>query len=315
MLVVDLAFFVVAFLVLLKSADFSTRYTAKLARTFHLSEFALSFFIIAVISTLPEAAVSLVSAVERQPEFGLATLLGSNVADLTLVFAIVTLYSLHGLKVRSRILRTDYLYMFLLIFPLLLGMDGNFSRPDGLLLVLSGLFFFFTLSIETHMFRTHISHLKDRMFLKDFVLLGLCVAGLLVSAHFTISYGVRIAEGLALPPVLVGLLVVALGTCLPEMVFSLRSVKIHHDALALGDILGTVIIDATILIGLMALIRPYSFNPNLIYITGSAMFIAGLMTILFIRTDRMVTKREGLALLLFYLLYVFVEFSARRILR
>ena len=315
MLAVDLALFIVAFLVLLKSADFSTRYAAKLARTLHLSEFALSFFIVAVISAFPETAVSLVSAVEGLPEFGLATLLGSNVADLTLVFAIVTLYSLHGITVRSRILRTDYLYMFLLIFPLLLGMDGHFSRPDGLLLVLSGLFFFFTLSIETHMFRRHINHLKNHLALKDTLLLGLCVAGLLVSAHFTISYGVRIAEGLALPPVLIALLVVSLGTCLPELVFSLRSVKVHHDALALGDILGTVIIDATLIIGIMALIKPFAFNPNLIYITGGAMFLAGMLTILFIRTDRMVTKKEGIILLLFYLLYVFVEFAARRIIR
>ena len=261
MLAVDLALFIVAFLVLLKSADFSTRYAAKLARTLHLSEFALSFFIVAVISAFPETAVSLVSAVEGLPEFGLATLLGSNVADLTLVFAIVTLYSLHGITVRSRILRTDYLYMFLLIFPLLLGMDGHFSRPDGLLLVLSGLFFFFTLSIETHMFRKHISHLKNHLALKDTLLLGLCVVP------------------------------------------------------ALGDILGTVIIDAPLIIGIMALIKPFAFNPNLIYITGGAMFLAGMLTILFIRTDRMVTKKEGIILLLFYLLYVFVEFAARRIIR
>jgi Ca2+/Na+ antiporter len=62
----------------------------------------------------------------------LGTLLGSNVADLTLVFGIVAFFSHGGIKVKSKILSNNLFYLVLLLFPLILGVDGRFSRIDGL---------------------------------------------------------------------------------------------------------------------------------------------------------------------------------------
>lgn len=307
MTILNLILFLTFLFVLIKSADYATRYSSKLAKLFHLSEFIVSFFIVAVISTFPEATISIISAIKGVPEFGLGTLLGSNVADLALVFGILALISKKGISVKSKILKKDFLYLALLLFPVLLGLDGHFSRIEGILLVLTGLFFFFTLSIESKMFRKKFNNLKSSNFLKNLILLILSLIVLIVSANYTIKYGVDFANDIKIPSILIGLTMVSIGTCLPELFFSIRAIKKNHDELALGDVLGTVITDATIILGIIAIISPFYFNPIIIYVTGAAMFIAGLLTVLFITTGKILTRKEGIFLLLFYVLYLVTE--------
>ncbi len=307
-MLLNLVLFLVFMFVLVKSANYAITYSSRLARIFHLSEFVVSFFIVAIISVFPEATISIISAIKGIPEFGLGTLLGSNVADLTLVFGIVTLFSMKGIKVKSEILKRDFFYLALLLLPIIFGLNGNYTRVEGVILILGGCFFFFTLSIESRMFRKRFNHVNGRSFYKNLFLLVFSLAFLLVGAHFAVEFGVRFANEIKIPPILVGLTMVSIGTCLPELFFSLKSIKMNHEGLALGDILGTVITDATIIVGILALIQPFSFDPIRIYVTGSAMFLGGVLVILFMRSGRILAKKEGVFLLMFYTLFLIVEF-------
>jgi len=313
MIISNLLFFIISLFVLIKSADYATVYSSKLAKMFHISEFIVSFFLVAIISAFPEGTIAIISAIKGVPEFGLGTLIGSNVADLALVFGIVALVSAKGISVKSQIIKKDFLFLVLLLFPILLGFDGYFSRIDGILLVLSGFFFFFTLSFESKMFRKKFNNIDGRHLFKNLILLIFSMAVLLVSANYTIQFGIGFANSINIPAILVGLTMVSIGTCLPELLFSIRAVKNNRDELALGDVLGTVIIDATILVGIITLIKPFSFNPIIIYVTGFSMFIAGILTIFFIATGKIITRKEGVYLLLFYFLYLIVEIVVNKL--
>jgi cation:H+ antiporter len=304
--------FFVSLIVVVKSAEYCTRYATQLAKMLHLSEFTVSFFIVALISTFPEATISIFSAINGVPELGLGTLLGSNIADLTLVFGIVALMSQKGVRVKSEILKKDFLYLVLLLFPIILGWDGFFSRMDGLLLVLGGVFFFYSLSMESRMFRKKWGNLRNFHAIKNAFFLFLAIAALMISAEFTVKYGTDFAYDLRMPAALVGLTIISIGTCLPELIFSVKAVRSKHDSLALGDILGTVVTDATIVLGVVAIINPFSFKPALIYLTGFAMFFAGLLAIVFISSEKTLTKKEGVYLLFFYIAYLVSEFIANK---
>jgi len=306
-MIIELALFVVFMFILIKSANYAITYSSRLAKIFRLSEFIVSFFIVALISVFPEATISIMSAIKGVPEFGLGTLLGSNVADLTLVFGIVTLFSMKGVSVKSEILKRNFSYLGLLLLPLILGWDGRFSRVEGIVLVLGGCLFFFTIYIQSRMFRKKFNHLKDKSLYKNLALLILSLAFLIGSAHFAVDFGVKFANEIKIPPILVGLTMVSLGTCLPELLFSLKSIKMNHEGLALGDILGGVITDATIILGILAIIQPFSFDPLRMYVTGSAMFLGGLLVILFMRSGRKLSKVEGVLLLMFYISFLITE--------
>ena len=168
--------------------------------------------------------------------------------------------------------------------------------------------FFGKIYTDSYSFHKKFNHTKKEPFFKSLSFLIISLIILLISAFLTVKFAVIFANEAQLPAILVGLTIIALGTCLPELIFSIKSVRKNHDSLALGDILGTVITDATIILGLVALISPFSYNPYSIYVTGTAMFLAGIFVTTFMKSDKSINKKEGVFLLLLYILFVFVEF-------
>jgi len=313
MIIINLALFLFSFFVLINCAEYSIKYSSRIAKILRFPEFIVSFFIITFISVLPEGTISIISAFNGEPGLGLGTLLGSNVADLTIVFGIATLFSSRGIKVKSKILRNNLFYLFLLLFPLILGFDGKFSRVDGLILFFVGAIFFVKVYNESNRFRKKFNDSPKGSFFRSFMLLLLSFGILILSAFFTVKFAVNFAHDIKLPSMLIGITVLALGTCLPELIFSIKAVKRNHDDLALGDLMGTVITDATILLGIVALISPFNYTPSSVYVLGGAMFLAGIFVTTFMKSDKLLTKTEALILILFYILFVFVEFFAVRL--
>ncbi len=311
--VLDLILFLLFLAIAIKGADYSIKHSTKIAQILKFPEFIVSFFIIAIISVLPEAVISIISAFNGNPELGLGTLLGSNVADLTLVFGIVALFSKTGIKVKSKILQNNMFYLILLLFPLILGLDGKFSRIDGAVLVLLGIIFFVKIYNQSHKFSKKLYKEKKSNILKEIIFLITSLALLLVGAYFTVEYATSFAEKTKLPQVIIGITMIAFGTCLPELIFSIKAVKKNHDELALGDILGTVITDATIILGLVALISPFNYSVYNIYTLGGAMFLAGLFVVIFMRSDKTIKKGEGVILILAYILFVILQFFMSKI--
>jgi len=324
----SLVLFLASLAILVKSAEFAVAHSSKLTKSLRISKFMTSIFVVSVISAFPEATVSIVSAFNGVPEFGMGALLGSNIADLTLVFGIAALFSAGGIRVKREILRHDIFYLALFIMPSLLGSDGHLSRLDGLILVASGISFFAALSFDWagRTLREGGGHgalaVKRALangepgrkgLAKDFMLVAASLGILLASAYSTVNFGVKFAEGVGIPPFIVALTVVAIGTCIPELVFSIKSVGKGESELALGNVLGTVVIDSTILVGVLALINPFGFNPRLVYVTGALMALAGFIAIEFMRSGRLLTRKEGIFLILFYILTLLAEGVAGKI--
>jgi cation:H+ antiporter len=313
MIILNLILFLLFLAILIKCSGYSIKYSSRIAKTLRMPEFSVSFFIIAVISVLPEATISIISAIKGEPGLGLGTLLGSNIADLTLVFGIVALFSSRGIRVQSKILRNNFFYLILLLFPLILGIDGKFSRIDGGILLLLGILFYVKIYRDSMRFRKKFNHTKKGHLIKTLILLLISLGVLLTSAIFTVKYAVNFANDIKLPAIIIGLTILAIGTCLPELIISIKAVKNNRDGIALGDILGTVVTDATIVLGLVALISPFYYNPANIYVTGTALFIAGIFVTRFMKSEHTINKIEGRVLIGFYLLFVILSFFLSKI--
>jgi cation:H+ antiporter len=296
----------VSLFLVIKGATLATKYAALLAQSFNLSKYIVGFIIIAIISILPEAFIGINSAFVGIPAFGLATLFGSNVSDLTFVFAVIIALAGRGVKIESKILKNNSVYPFLLLLPLILGFDGFYSRSEGLVLIIIGLIFYY-LAFRNSVRRTP-SENKNKDGWKNFGLLFLSMVILLVGSHYTVTSAGDLALNLGVSPILIGMLIVGLGTTMPELFFSLKSVKKHDDSLAVGDILGTVLADATILVGILAIVSPFAFPTKIIYVTGVFMVIAAVGLLYFMSTGKFLSKKESKILFLFWLLFIVVEF-------
>lgn len=313
MFVYNLMLFILFLYILIKCARYSIRYSSRIARALHFPEFVVSFMIVALISVLPESTISIISAINGKPELGLGTLIGSNIADLTLVFGLVALFAPKVIKVKSKILENNSLYLILLLLPLALGFDGRFSRFDGLVLLLAGALFYFRISQESHRARGDVSGKKSHPLLKNFFLLVISLGILIASAFLTVKFAVNFAHDIKVPEILIGLTILAVGTCLPELVFSIQAVRKNHDELALGDLLGTVVTDATIILGVVALIAPFSYDAANIHLLTIGMFLAGVLVIVFMKSEKSINKFEGILLIFLYLIFICTEMLLNKI--
>lgn len=301
----DIFLLCVSLFLVIKGAIISTKYAVKLASSLGFSKYLVGFIVVAVISILPETFISINSSLEGMPAFGLGTLFGSNVADLTLVFAIIIALSGKNIKVESKILKNNVIYPFLLLIPLLLGLDGYYSRPEGAILVAAGTFFYYFVSKNS---TPKQNKTKPKHRLKYFLILLFSLTLLLTGAHFTVLSATNLATLIGISPILIGMLIVGLGTTIPELLFSLQSIKQHNDSLAIGDLLGTVLADATVVVGILALITPFAFPQKIVYVTGAFMLAAAFILSYFMRTGKKISKRESFILFLFWLIFILTEY-------
>jgi len=300
--------FIVALYMVIKGSTMATNYAGRLAESFRLSKYTVGFIIIAVISILPETFIAINAAIKGIPSFGLGMLFGSNIADLTLIFAILVFFAGRSLKVESKILKNHVIYPFILLFPLILGLDGHFSRIEGVALIVAGAIFYY-LALRGGTDGT-IPVVTGNSRYKSIGMLLVSMAILLIGAHFTVTSATSVANSLGVSPILVGMLIVGLGTTMPELFFSLQAIKKRDDSLTIGDLLGTVLADATIVVGILALVNPFAFPQKIIYITGAFMVLASFMLFQFMRSGRTLTRREAWMLFAFWVVFVVVEFLA-----
>lgn len=294
----------------IKAAIFSTKYAVQLAENFRLSQYVVGFIFVAVISILPEAFISLSSSFEGMPAFGLSTLFASNIADLTLVFAIIIAISGRDIKIESEILKNNIIYPFLFLIPIILGLDGYYSRIDGSVLIIAGVIFYFFAFKNGNSYKPPkpLRLNYNDGYIKNLIFLILSILLLIIGAHFTVTSAVNLAHNLGINPIFIGMLVVAIGTTIPELFFSLEAVKRNNDSLAVADILGTVLADATIVVGIMALITPFSFPQKIIYVTGTFMLLSAFILSYFMHTGKRISKKEGLFLFIFWVIFILTEY-------
>ena len=307
-MILQILIFAVSIFLIIKGATLSTKFSGRIAKSFNLSNYVVGFLIVAVISITPEAFVAINSAISGVPSMGLGTIFGSNIADLTLVFAIVVLVAGRSLKIESKILKSNLIYPFFFLIPIALGIDGAYNRGEGLCLIIAGVIFYYLAFHQSQEGEEKKSKIKfDKKIKKDILYFVLSLLVLLVGSHFIVESGVKIAEYLTISPAVIGLFFIGLGTVIPELLFSISAVKKDQDSLAIGDLLGTVLADATILVGLIAFIKPFEFPIKIIYIAGIFMFAAAFMLYYLMRSGKILSKREGYLLILFWLIFVLME--------
>jgi cation:H+ antiporter len=238
---------------------------------------------------------------------GLGTLFGSNVADLTLVFAIIIFVTKKNIKIESKIINNHIIYPIIMLIPIIFGLDGYYSRIEGASLIIIGLIFYFL--VFKNNTEPKLENVPKYNRLKYTLLLLLSMAILLLGSHFAVTTTIKLASNIGITPIIIGMLIMGLGATIPELLFSIKSVEKDDDSLAVGDILGTVLADATIVVGILAIISPFSFPIRIVYVTGVFMVIASFLLFYFMKSGKTLTKKESLILFIFWITFILVELS------
>lgn len=298
--------FIGACIVLIISAELLLKSLTRIAYYMHMSDFVIGFMVVAVATSIPELFVGITSAIEGAPELALGNVIGANIINLTLIVGIITLMK-RGLKVQTKTVRTDTLYMFsITLLPTILMLDHQISRFDGFILLVAFFLYVIRLFKQERRFREKIKAVSHKAFIGNLLIVIISVMLLLLSADVIARSAKELAVELSVPAILIGLFMISLGTTLPELTFASKAVLSKHRYMALGDLLGSVVANTTLVLGTTALIHP--IYPDFLLFITSAMFmvVISFLFMTFVESEKKITVQEGIALLLLYVLFIIV---------
>jgi len=309
MLLTNAIYFGISCLFLIASGTLLVKSLSMISRMLRISEFSAAFIIMATATSLPELFVGISAATQGNPALSLGNVIGANILNLTLITGIIILLS-KEIKTNKKVEKDAYFMLFGIILIILLYIIGKtISRIDGVLLLgFFGLNFYRTLR-KRKKFKKKIENGVSRKN-KFLPLLIFIVAFIILvaSSQFVVRYAQALAVDLALPQILIGLFLLSIATTLPELVFGISAAKMEHNEMGIGDEIGTILANSTLILGIVAILHPIEavFLP---FITSAIfMFIAAFVFTTFLITGRKLETLEGISLILLYVLFVIIEF-------
>ncbi|MDO8848284.1 MAG: calcium/sodium antiporter [Coriobacteriia bacterium] len=304
--------YIVCGLVLLPlGAQGLVRGSTGLALRMGVTALVIGLTVIAFGTGSPEFVLSIEAARAGNGGIALGNIVGSNIANLTLVIGLAALVK--PMTVRSALVRREMPLMIgvtLLLCAMLL--DGRLSRPEGLLLVVGAVGY----TVFTYLAARHgetkevVAEFDDalsgprRSVQFDFGLLSAGLVALLVGAHLLLRGATAIAADLGISQVVIGLTIVAVGTSLPELATSVTSALRGEVDVAFGNVIGSNILNILAVLGVAALIRPFEVqglrSVDLLVMVVSAVLLLPLMW-----RGWVLNRWEGLMLLTGYVAYMY----------
>lgn len=306
--------------ILIKSSDLVIVALRRLSKQMHTGVFALSAIILALGTSFPELFVGITSAIEKSPNLTLGVVLGSNIANIALVAGIASFVT-GKVHIRGDYLKRDVGIAFLAgLLPIGLVADGTLGRVDGLiLLAVYGAY-------ASSFFRERYEeiakeHQKESFFYrfirqfnhingvrkKELGRLFLGVALLLFSADMIVRISGNLALSLGLPIFVIGLVILAIGTSLPELAFSFKSLGDREPSMFFGNLLGSTIANSTLVVGITSTIHPIRIQAANEYLAAAVFFVLIYLAFwVFTKSKQRLDRWEALMLILLYTIFVVV---------
>ncbi|HMP67444.1 MAG TPA: sodium:calcium antiporter [Candidatus Paceibacterota bacterium] len=286
----------------------------RLSRYIGVTEFVVAFFVMAVAASLPNLFVGITSALQGIPELSFGDIMGNNMIALTLAVGLAVFFSPNKeIPVDNQTIKgTSFFTIIAAILPIILISDGVISRLDGLILI--GLFAYyiywlfskkerFSKIYEEHEEKNVIFEAKLAFFDISKIVAGVII--LMVSAQGIVFSASSIAIDLGLPLVLIGIFILGFGSALPEVYFGISSAKKGEVSMILGNLMGAVIIPASLVIGIVSIISPiHSDGLQFSIINRLFLIFAALFFFLFSKTHDKISTRESYFLLAIYIAFV-----------
>lgn len=303
---VQLLFLVVGFVMLVKGADWFVEGASKVAEKFGIPQLVIGLTIVAMGTSLPEAAVSTSAALKGSAEITIGNVVGSNIMNVLLILGLTSVIS--PLAVQKSTVRYE-VPMVIGASALLAGMgltDGWVGRTDGLIL-LAGMVLYLLYLLRMSKKGQAVIEEGEQADKNDslFKLVLLILIGgvmIVLGSDITVDAATALARIFGMSERLIGLTIVAFGTSLPELVTSVTAAIKGKADIAVGNIVGSNIFNIFFVVGISAVITPVIYAPNFLVDSIVCIVTGCLLWLLVVRKNKL-QRHGGVIMLLCYVGY------------
>ena len=291
------------FALLIKGSDFVVDGACGIATKLKIPQVIIGLTIVAFGTSAPEAAVSFNSALEGSADITVGNILGSNILNIFIILgasAIIT-----PLTVNKNIVKADIPVMIgatLLLFAL--GIDGSVSFSDALILLvgLVGYMTYLFMIARKNTDEDKIGKIKIMPMWRAVLLTVIGIAGIIFGSELSVDGATKLAMIFGISERVIGLTVVALGTSLPELFTSISAAKKHNADIAIGNVVGSNILNVLFIVGVSGVIAPVSFVATFMLDMAVVIIASFLIYVMCVFNDKL-SKISGIVMLGSYVVY------------
>jgi len=304
--------FVIAMAALIWGADILVRESEKIAKRFGISEFVIGATLIALGTSLPEMAASIAASADGKSDIAIANVIGSNILNITLVLGTIFIMT-KSISPDRDFFSKDSTWALVPVFVLILMIfDGKVSRFDAaLLLLLMSAYIMFLLREARGIISDQLEDIDEEIsdngsfsWVKSMPYIIVALMMIIVGANFTIESASAIAKDFGISEWIIGIVMISLGTSLPELVVSISAAIKGKVDMAIGNIIGSNMANTTIVLSAAAFTNPLEFDVSKYIFDITTMLIATMMLV-FITANKLYSKPAGISL--FIVLGLFLE--------
>ncbi|MFA6813940.1 MAG: calcium/sodium antiporter [Candidatus Pacebacteria bacterium] len=314
-----LLFFLAIFLLWL-GAEAVTKAAIKIAKSLALSESFIGLTIVAVGTSFPEIVISITGAIqnlrgEETSQIVIGNVIGSGMANLALILGILGIFKVIKLKKTELLLDMLMLVMSTSIFYLV-SQDGLITAQDGILLIL--FYLIYLLFLNRQNFKKQLLFFKQKKFkkkkLKKIKLAYLLqlIFGLIIltkASQMVLNNGVIIAENLGINEMLVGILLLGLGSSLPELMVSINAALKGSVDLSLNNLIGSNILNVFLALGVSSTISTWEVSRQVVSFDIPYLLFTSIVAVLFLLSKNKFERNESLLMIALYLIFIALKIS------
>ncbi len=303
--------FAIGLVFIIKGGDYFVEAATWIAAVTGLPEVLIGATIVSLATTFPELMVSVMAAFKNYPSMAIGNAVGSTICNTALVLGLYNF--IRPSKINTRIFNLKGLlmlsYMFIFWMLSFTGRIGRLSSAILLgMLVAYGILNVLMVGYKKFPKKRNYSLPDKQTVVRNLILFVFGIGLILVGARLLVNNGVRIAEFWGVPKAIISLTLIAFGTSLPELVTSITALAKGHGGLSMGNILGSNILNITMVLGLSSLVRPLTVAPQNVRLDIPVALLLNALLVIPAIINKRITRLQSFLLLIGYFIYIAVLF-------
>ena len=310
----NLALIFLGFFLLVIGGEFIVRASVALSLKFNISKFVIGMTVVSFATSLPELIVSINAALNNSPSIAINNVVGSNIANIGLVLALIALLS--NISVNEKSFRRDWSWMFFLSIMLWLFIitDNELNGFEGFLLITFLVNFVYKVlknSDSIELLNDVDDKLKLTSNFKILIWLFISSLTLYFGAEFLVDGAVNFANQINISEAVISVSIVAIGTSIPELAASLIAIAKNEKGISVGNLIGSNIFNIGSVLGITAIIKEIPIAEEIIQrdIIWMMVFTVLIMFLSVLPKKNKISKYKGLIMLVGYFVFIFLAFA------
>ncbi|MFQ5560375.1 MAG: calcium/sodium antiporter [Nitrospinota bacterium] len=306
MMLFQLLIFMVGVLTLYFGAEFFIKGASGVAGYLRVTPLLIGLVVVSSATSAPELLVCLLAVLKKSDDISMGNIIGSNIANIGLILGVSAIIS--PIKIEKSVVKRELLMLLAASTAFfLLSLKGRLGFFDGVIFLglLAGILIISIRAAKNeHRKNGDTTQTLESLDAKVLLFLVGGLLGLLGGAHFVVSSGIELARAIGISELIIAISVIAIGTSLPELAASTAAARRGEADLCVGNVLGSNLFNTVLVIGVVALLVPIQVTERVLSFHLPVMLIFSFILLPVMRTGFVITRLEGVGLLLGYFGYL-----------